>query len=168
MSIESVMPSNHLILCRPFLLLPSIFPSIRVFSLAIKDHISCSPMFGFFRVQLISFWVLPRLPLATSLYLTATWGLPLDRIQFWPVTCKNSLGSLDWGKQRMNRPQGIGAMNWFQITGKLSCHQKSPMLSWGKDLWAGVFLGKFGLKGHRLDWPRAEASTSLTCSVKES
>ena len=32
MSIESVMPSNHLILCHPFLLLPSIFPSIRVFS----------------------------------------------------------------------------------------------------------------------------------------
>ena len=32
MSIESVMPSNHIILCCPFLLLPSIFPSIRVFS----------------------------------------------------------------------------------------------------------------------------------------
>ena len=32
MSIESVMPSNHLILCFPLLLLPSIFPSIRVFS----------------------------------------------------------------------------------------------------------------------------------------
>ena len=32
MSIESMMPSNHLILCRPLLLLPSIFPSIRVFS----------------------------------------------------------------------------------------------------------------------------------------
>ena len=32
MSIESVMPSNHLVLCRPFLLLHSIFPSIRVFS----------------------------------------------------------------------------------------------------------------------------------------
>ena len=31
-SIESVMPSNHLILCRPLLLLPSIFPSTRVFS----------------------------------------------------------------------------------------------------------------------------------------
>ena len=30
--IESAMPSNHLILCRPFLLLPSIFPSIRIFS----------------------------------------------------------------------------------------------------------------------------------------
>ena len=32
MSIESVMPSNHLILCHPLLLLPSIFPSTRVFS----------------------------------------------------------------------------------------------------------------------------------------
>ena len=32
MSIESVMPSNHLILCHPLLILPSIFPSIRVFS----------------------------------------------------------------------------------------------------------------------------------------
>ena len=31
-SIESVTPSNHLILCRPLLLLPSIFPGIRVFS----------------------------------------------------------------------------------------------------------------------------------------
>ena len=32
MSTELVMPSNHLILCRPLLLLPSVFPSIRVFS----------------------------------------------------------------------------------------------------------------------------------------
>ena len=32
MSIEPVMPSSHLILCHPLLLLPSIFPSIRVFS----------------------------------------------------------------------------------------------------------------------------------------
>ena len=32
MPIESIMPSNHLILCHPLLLLPSIFPSIRVFS----------------------------------------------------------------------------------------------------------------------------------------
>ena len=32
MSIESVMPSNHLILCCPLLLLPSVFPTIRVFS----------------------------------------------------------------------------------------------------------------------------------------
>ena len=36
MSIKSVMPSNHLILCHPLILLPSIFPSIRVFSIG-KD-----------------------------------------------------------------------------------------------------------------------------------
>ena len=39
MSIESVMPSDHLILCRPLLLLPSIFPSIRVFSSESVLHI---------------------------------------------------------------------------------------------------------------------------------
>ena len=39
MSIESVMPSNHLILCRPLLLLPLIFPSIRVFSNKSALHI---------------------------------------------------------------------------------------------------------------------------------
>ena len=39
MSIESVMPSTHLILCRPLLLLPPIFPSIRVFSNESALHI---------------------------------------------------------------------------------------------------------------------------------
>ena len=40
MSIESVMPSNHLILCHPLLFLPSSFPSIRVFSNETVLHIS--------------------------------------------------------------------------------------------------------------------------------
>ena len=39
MSIESVMPSNHLILCHPLLLLPSVFPSIKVFSNELALHI---------------------------------------------------------------------------------------------------------------------------------
>ena len=39
MSVKSVMPSNHLIPCRPLLLLPSIFPSIRVFSNESALHI---------------------------------------------------------------------------------------------------------------------------------
>ena len=39
MSIKSMIPSNHLILCRPLLVLPSIFPSIRVFSDASVLHI---------------------------------------------------------------------------------------------------------------------------------
>ena len=39
MSIDLVMPSNHLILCHPLLLLPSVFPSIRVFSNELTLHI---------------------------------------------------------------------------------------------------------------------------------
>ena len=39
MSIELVMPSNHLTLCRPLLLLPSIFPTIRIFSNELAVHI---------------------------------------------------------------------------------------------------------------------------------
>ena len=47
MSIESVMPSNHLILCQPLLLLPSIFPSIRVFSNESPLHIRLSKYWSF-------------------------------------------------------------------------------------------------------------------------
>ena len=64
-SVESVMPSTHLILCHPLLLPPSIFPSIRVFSnesvLHIrwpKDwsfHFSISPFIEY--SGLISFWI---------------------------------------------------------------------------------------------------------------
>ena len=58
MSIQLVMPSNHLILCRPLLLLPSIFPSIRVF---INESVLCVrwPKYAYdllisFNVNLIS------------------------------------------------------------------------------------------------------------------
>ena len=47
MSIESVMPSNHLILCRPLLLLPSILPSIRVFSSKSVLHIGWPKYWSF-------------------------------------------------------------------------------------------------------------------------
>ena len=47
MSIESVMPSNHLILCYPLLLLPSIFPSIRVFSNELALRIRCPKYWSF-------------------------------------------------------------------------------------------------------------------------
>jgi len=47
LSIESVMPSNHLILCRPLLLPPSIFPSIRVFSNESVIHISWPKYWNF-------------------------------------------------------------------------------------------------------------------------
>ena len=47
MSIESVMPSSHLILCRPLLLLPSMFPSIRVFSNESAHRISWPKYWSF-------------------------------------------------------------------------------------------------------------------------
>ena len=47
MSIESLMPSNHLILCHPCLFLPSIFPSIRVFSNESVLHIRWPKYWGF-------------------------------------------------------------------------------------------------------------------------
>ena len=52
MSIELVMPSNHLILCQPLLLLPSIFPSIRVFSNELVLHIRWPKYWSFsFRIS---------------------------------------------------------------------------------------------------------------------
>ena len=54
MSFESVMPSNHLILCRPLLLPPSIFPSIRVFSNKSVLHIRW-PKYWSFQLQHQSF-----------------------------------------------------------------------------------------------------------------
>ena len=47
MSIECMRPSNHLILCRPLLLLPSIFPSIRVFSSKLALHSRWSKYWSF-------------------------------------------------------------------------------------------------------------------------
>ena len=47
MSIVSVMPSNHLILCHPLLFLPSIFPSIRVFSNESVLRIRCPKYWSF-------------------------------------------------------------------------------------------------------------------------
>ena len=47
MSIDSVMPSNHLNFCHPLLFLPSIFPSIRVFSNESTLHIRCPKYWSF-------------------------------------------------------------------------------------------------------------------------
>ena len=59
MSIESVMPSSHFILCRPLLLLPSIFPSIRVFSNESTLRIRW-PKYWEFQLQHQSFQWTPR------------------------------------------------------------------------------------------------------------
>ena len=57
MSIELLMPSNHLILCRPFFLLPSIFPSIRIFSLCIRWPKYWSFSFGISPSNEYSGWI---------------------------------------------------------------------------------------------------------------
>ena len=55
MLFESVMPSNHLILCRPILLLPSVFPSIRVFSNESALHIRWPKYWSFnFNISLFN------------------------------------------------------------------------------------------------------------------
>ena len=56
MSLESVMPSNHLILCCPLLLPPSIFPSIRVFSSELVFHIRWPKYWSFsFSISSVQF-----------------------------------------------------------------------------------------------------------------
>ena len=58
-SIESVMPSNHLILCCPFLLLPSVFPSIRVFFKWVSSSHQVAKVLAF-QLQHQSFQWTPR------------------------------------------------------------------------------------------------------------
>ena len=61
MSIESVMPSSHLILCRPLFLLPPIPPSIRVFSNKSILHMRC-PKYRSFSFSITSSKEIPLLP----------------------------------------------------------------------------------------------------------
>ena len=67
MSIESVMPSNHLILCRPLLLLPSIFPNIRVFFNGSALHIRWPKYWGF------SFSIIPSKEHPGPISFTMNW-----------------------------------------------------------------------------------------------
>ena len=71
MSIESVMPSNHLILCRLLLLLPSIFPSVRVFSNESVLHIRWPKYWSF------SFSVSPSSEYSGLIFFRLDW---LDRL----------------------------------------------------------------------------------------
>ena len=80
MSIESVMPSNHLILCRPLLLLPSISSSIRVFSNESVHHIRWSKYWSF------SFSICP-----SNEYLE---GLISFRIDWFDLAVQGTLKSL--------------------------------------------------------------------------
>ena len=67
MSSESVMPSNHLLLCRPLLLLPSVFPSIRVFSNESALHIRWPKYWSF------SFSIIPSKEIPGLISLRMDW-----------------------------------------------------------------------------------------------
>ena len=79
MSIESVMPSKHFVLCRPLLLLPSIFPGIRVFSNELAFHITWPKYWSF------SFSISPSYEYS---------GLISFRIDLFDLTVQGSLKSL--------------------------------------------------------------------------
>ena len=74
MSIKLVMPSNHLTLCYPFLLLPSIFPSIRVFSSETVLHIRRPKYWSF------SFSISPSNEYSGLIFFRIDW-LPLLAVQ---------------------------------------------------------------------------------------
>ena len=87
MSISSVMPSNHLILCCPLLLLPSIFPSIRVFSNESVLHIRWPKYWNF------SFSICPSneyLGLTRTVVLEKTLERPLDHTEIKLVIPKGN------------------------------------------------------------------------------
>ena len=81
MSIESVMPSNHLILRRPLLLLPSIFPSIRVFSNGSALHIRWPEYWSF------SFSISPSSEYSELISLRLDWFHPLLATDFISHAC---------------------------------------------------------------------------------
>ena len=91
MSIESMMPSNHLILCHPLLLPPSIFPSIRVFSNESALHIRWLKYWSF------SFSISPSNEYSGLTYFRMDWldllGSPRDSPEFSPTPQFKSINS---------------------------------------------------------------------------
>ena len=88
MSIESVMPSNHLILCRLLLLLPSIFPSIRVFSNESVLHIRWPKYWSF------SFNISPSNEYSGLSSFTVDWLDPRDSQESSPTPHFKSISSV--------------------------------------------------------------------------
>ena len=93
MSIESVTPSNHLILCRPLLLLPSIFPSTTVFSNESALHIRWPKYWSF------SFSISPSNEYSGLIFFRMDW---LDLLERRSPTLKvDSLPAEPQGKSKM-------------------------------------------------------------------
>ena len=93
MSIKSVMPSNHLILCHPLLLLPSVFPSIRVFSSESALHIRWLNIDLLGQTKLFFFFNDFHAMLQPCSKLTNGIPLYIDKYESWPWLLDYSLTS---------------------------------------------------------------------------
>ena len=84
-SIESVMPSSHLILCHPLLLLPSIFPSIRVFSNESVLHVRWSKYWSFTSASVLPMNIQEWCPSSSfeGQKLVQTWKVIWDSKEQW-------------------------------------------------------------------------------------
>ena len=111
MSIESVMPSNHLIPCRPLLLLPSIFPSFRVFSNESAKVLELQHQ----SFQWIFSWKMSKsdrvLFSLNGLWLSHSLG------KLWKIWCKRWLAR----KQQGNQTEGIWVPRVMNRLGKWLC-----------------------------------------------
>ena len=98
--IESVMPSNHLIACRPLLLPPTIFPSIRVFSNESALHISW-PKYWSFSFSISASNEYSGLKGHKSWTIKKAEGPRIDTFELW---CWRRLLRVPWTARRSNQP----------------------------------------------------------------
>ena len=97
MSIESVMPFNHLILCHPLLLLPSIFPSIRVFS---NESVLC--------IRWPKYW---------SFSFSLQYTLGADKYYLIALTWGTKKSQIHRVRKYIGRCQGLGNRRWAEGMG---------------------------------------------------
>ena len=139
MSVESVIPSNHLILCRPFLLLPSIFLSIRVFSNESALHIRWPKYWSF------SFSIRPSSKYSGLISFRMDW-FDLLIVYVWGGASQRDCQTLTSGKL---------------MSDKLSLHK-----SGGKDYaqqWGAFKKGNFTVCQGSWGQARMKALKSKTC-----
>ena len=113
MSIGSVMPSNHLILCHPLLLLPSVFPSIRVFS---NESILC---IGWPKYWSFSFNISPFNKYSELISFRIDWFDPLAVQKVLPIIHGYSLKKKKNCSAVLRGPFRFFAASFFQGTGRI-------------------------------------------------
>ena len=154
MSTESVMPSNHLILCHPLLLLPSIFPTIRVFFQWIG---SLHQMVKVLELQHQSFQWIFRVDFPVVMYGCESWTIKkaehwrIDAFELW---CWRRLFKVPWTARRSNQSI-LKEMSWIFI-GRTDAEAETPIL-WLPDaknwlIWKDPDAGK--------DWRQEEKGTT--------